>query len=53
MIRSGVRWVDINDEEGWTLLPNGTVDANNTASLTNSEIFSPFTGVGARCSRAA
>jgi hypothetical protein len=39
---------DIFDEEGWTLLQNGkvlTVDANNTTNLTNSEIFSPRTGV--------
>ncbi len=37
---------DINDEEGWTLLPNGdllTVDTNNAAALQNSEIFSPRT----------
>ncbi len=36
-----------NDEEGWTLLPNGkvlTVDCNNTANLTNSELFNPATG---------
>jgi hypothetical protein len=35
---------DMFDEEGWTLLPNGqllTVDANNTADLTHSELFSP------------
>ncbi len=35
-----------NDEEGWTLLPNGkvlTVDCNNTANLTNSELFNPAT----------
>lgn len=34
---------DINDEEGWTLLPDGnllTVDANNTADLLESELFS-------------
>src|SRR5437660_1213698 len=38
---------DSNDEEGWTLLPNGmllTVDANNPASLTNSELYDPATG---------
>jgi hypothetical protein len=38
---------DINDEEGWTLLPDGrvlTVDANNTANDTESEIFDPTTG---------
>jgi hypothetical protein len=36
---------DINDEEGWTLLPNGevlTVDANN--DNTTSEIYNPNTG---------
>ena len=34
------------DEEGWTLLPNGkllTVDANDAADLTASEIFAPST----------
>jgi hypothetical protein len=39
-----------NDEEGWTLLPNGkvlTVDCNNTSSLTNSELFNPATGTWA------
>ena len=43
----GTGKADINDEEGWTLLPSGkvlTVDANNTTSLTNSELFSPSTG---------
>lgn len=38
---------DINDEEGWSLLPGGkvlTVDANNTGNLTNSEIYDPATG---------
>ncbi len=43
----GTGKADINDEEGWTLLPSGKVlaiDANNTASLTNSEIFSPVSG---------
>jgi hypothetical protein len=37
---------DINDEEGWTLLPNGkvlTVDANSGTSLA-SEIFDPTAG---------
>ncbi|MFO0725503.1 MAG: hypothetical protein U1E65_17095 [Myxococcota bacterium] len=36
--------VDIFDEEGWTLLPNGkvlTTDSNNFANLTNSEIYTP------------
>jgi hypothetical protein len=36
---------DINDEEGWTLLPSGevlTVDANE--DNTNSEIYNPATG---------
>lgn len=36
------------DEEGWTLLGNGkllTVDTNNPADLTHSEIFDPSTGV--------
>jgi hypothetical protein len=35
------------DEEGWTLLPNGkllTVDTNNIADLTHSEVFDPATG---------
>ncbi len=35
---------DIFDEEGWTLLPNGTVltvDSNNLAVPTNSEIYTP------------
>ncbi|HEY6459793.1 MAG TPA: hypothetical protein VIY73_06565, partial [Polyangiaceae bacterium] len=39
---------DINDEEGWTLLPNGdllTVDTNDFTDLTNTEIFSPRTGL--------
>lgn len=37
---------DINDEEGWTLMPNGkvlTVDANCGACL-SSEIYDPSTG---------
>src|SRR5215831_18117920 len=44
---TGSNKADINDEEGWTLLPDGsvlTVDANNTASLTNSERYLPTTG---------
>jgi len=35
---------DIFDEEGWTLLPNGTVltvDSNNLTVPTNSEIYTP------------
>jgi hypothetical protein len=35
---------DIFDEEGWTLLPNGTVltvDSNNETAPTNSEIYTP------------
>ena len=35
---------DIFDEEGWTLLPNGsvlTVDSNNQTVPTNSEIYTP------------
>jgi Kelch motif len=42
----GTGKADINDEEGWTLLPNGTVltvDANNTSDDTNSEIYTPST----------
>jgi hypothetical protein len=38
---------DINDEEGWTLLPTGnlfTVDANNTADLKATELFNVRTG---------
>lgn len=39
--------VDINSEEGWTLLQNGdvlTVDCNNPGNLTNSELYNPITG---------
>ena len=35
---------DVFDEEGWTLLPNGTlltVDSNNLTVPTNSEIYTP------------
>lgn len=38
---------DINDEESWTLLPDGTVltvDANNLGDLKLSELFDPKTG---------
>jgi hypothetical protein len=44
----GTGKADAHDEEGWMLLPNGkvlTIDANNTADLTHSEIFNPTTGV--------
>ena len=44
---TGSNKADINEEEGWTLLPNGsvlTVDANNPANLTNSERYLPNTG---------
>lgn len=44
---TGTGKADINDEEGWELLPNGTVltvDANNTANLTHSERFIPGPG---------
>ena len=39
---TGTGKADINDEEGWTLLPSGqvlTVDANNTADLKHTEIL--------------
>jgi hypothetical protein len=42
----GTGKADINDEEGWTLLPNNkvlTIDANNVTTMTLSEIFSPVT----------
>src|SRR5712692_1690566 len=44
---TGTGKADINDEEGWTLLPNGkvlTVDANNGANPSTSEIYTPSTG---------
>jgi hypothetical protein len=47
---TGTGKADWNDEEGWTLLPNGkvlTVDAyvaSWTANGTNSELYSPWTG---------
>jgi len=47
---AGTGKFDINDEEGWTLLPNGnvlTVDAyvfQYDATGTNSEIYNPATG---------
>ncbi|MGD0415537.1 MAG: hypothetical protein ABSA80_09305 [Terriglobales bacterium] len=42
---TGTGKADVNDEEGWTLLPSGevlTVDAND--DNTNSEIYNPSTG---------
>jgi len=45
---TGAGKADENDEEGWTLLPNGkvlTVDANNAAPVSTSEIYDPSTGV--------
>jgi len=42
---TGTGKADINDEEGWTLLPSGevlTVDTNS--NNTNSEIYNPATG---------
>jgi hypothetical protein len=42
---TGTGKADVNDEEGWTLLPSGeilTVDANS--DNTNSEIYNPSTG---------
>jgi hypothetical protein len=44
---TGTGKADINDEEGWTLLPNGkvlVVDANNGASPSTTEIYNPSTG---------
>jgi hypothetical protein len=44
---TGTGKADINDEEGWTLLPSGkilTVDANNGANPSTSEIYTPSTG---------
>src|SRR6266404_3800619 len=44
---TGTGKADINDEEGWILLPSGnvlTVDANNLSDLTNSEIYDTATG---------
>ena len=49
-IPTGAGKFDINDEEGWTLLPNGkvlTVDAyvfQYDATGTNSELYNPATG---------
>jgi hypothetical protein len=41
----GTGKADINDEEGWTLLPNGKVLTVDAFNGTNSEIFDPATGV--------
>jgi hypothetical protein len=44
----GTDKLDINDEEGWTLLPNGdllTVDVANFADLKSTELLNPATGV--------
>jgi hypothetical protein len=44
---TGTGKADINDEEGWTLLPDQTVltvDANNPSNLTNAEKYVPNTG---------
>ena len=43
----GIDKLDINDEESWALLPDGsilTVDANNAADPKASERFDPHTG---------
>ncbi len=36
---------DFNAEEGWTLLPNGTILTADVKDAPNSEIFTPKTGV--------
>ena len=44
---TGTGKADSNDEEGWTLLASGkllTVDANNGANPSTSEIYDPATG---------
>jgi len=41
----GTGKVDINDEEGWTLLPDGKVLTVDAFTGTNSELFNPATGV--------
>ncbi|MGC9992247.1 MAG: hypothetical protein ABSD52_07630 [Candidatus Cybelea sp.] len=35
---------DYNSEEGWTLLPDGTILTEDVKDSTNSEIFNPSTG---------
>ena len=42
---AGIGKVDVNDEEGWVLLPNGKVLTVDAFTGTNSEIFDPVTGV--------
>ena len=47
---TGTGKADINDEEGWTLLPNGsvlTVDANNTGDLDHTELYTGGTWASA------
>jgi hypothetical protein len=41
----GTGKADINDEEGWTLLPGGKVLTVDSFNGTNSELFNPVTGV--------
>ena len=41
----GTGKADINDEEGWTLLPSGKVLTVDAFTGTNSELFDPSTGV--------
>jgi hypothetical protein len=44
---TGTNKADINDEEGWTLLPDGsvlTVDANNLSDVTHAEKYLPSSG---------
>jgi hypothetical protein len=41
----GTGKADINDEEGWTLLPGGKVLTVDSFNGTNSELFNPITGV--------
>ncbi len=47
---TGANKADVNDEEGWTLLPNGkvlTIDINNLAAPQKAELYSPSTGTWA------
>jgi hypothetical protein len=41
----GTGKADINDEEGWSLLPNGQILTVDAFTGTNSELFNPATGV--------